>query len=50
VTTQWRARRMTPAAWWGRDDKTRPADKWTDLNDKADFWAAQRGYAVYVPV
>lgn len=49
VRTQWRTRRMTPIAWWGRTDKARPADKWTDLNGEADFWAAQRGYAVYVP-
>ncbi len=50
VTTQWRTKRMTPVAWWGRNDTAAPADKWTDLNGKADFWAAQRGYAVYVPV
>jgi len=49
VATQWRTKRMTPIAWWGRDDKSKPADKWTDLNGVADFWAAGRGYAVYVP-
>jgi alpha-amylase len=49
VTTQWRTRRMTPIAWWGRDDSSKPADKWTDLNGVADLWAAGRGYAVYVP-
>ena len=49
VTTQWRTKRMTPIAWWGRDDRSKPVDKWTDLNGVADFWAAGRGYAVYVP-
>lgn len=49
VNTQWQTRRMTPVAWWGKTDKTQPADKWTDLNGRADFWAAPRGYAVYVP-
>ncbi len=49
VTTQWRTKRLTPIAWWGRDDPSKPADKWTDLNGVADLWAAGRGYAVYVP-
>jgi len=49
VTTEWRTRKLTPIAWWGRDDLSKPADKWTDLNGVADLWAAGRGYAVYVP-
>jgi len=49
VATQWRTKRMTPVAWWGRNDKSKPTDKWTDLNGVGDFWAAPRGYAVYVP-
>jgi alpha-amylase len=49
VSTQWKTRHMTPIAWWGHSDKSKPADKWTDLNGSADFWAAPRGYAVYVP-
>ncbi len=49
VTTQWRTRRLTPVAWYGRNDNSKPADKWTDLDGRADFWAAERGYAVYVP-
>ncbi len=49
VATQWRTKRMTPVAWWGRNDKSKLTDKWTDLNGVGDFWAAPRGYAVYVP-
>ncbi len=49
VTTEWKTRRLTPIVWWGRDDTTKPVDKWTDLNGVADLWAAGRGYAVYVP-
>ena len=49
VSTQWQTRRMVPIAWWGRDDRSMPAEKRTDLNGVADFWAAPRGYAVYVP-
>ena len=49
ATTAWQTRRLTPIAWWGRDDFSKPADQWTDLNGVADLWAAGRGYAVYVP-
>ncbi|HEX6879018.1 MAG TPA: alpha-amylase family glycosyl hydrolase [Terriglobales bacterium] len=49
VPTQWKNRHMAPIAWWGRDDSSRPSDKWTDLDGVADLWAAGRGYAVYVP-
>ena len=49
VNTLWHSRKMTPVAWWGKSDQSGPADKWTDLNGAADFWAAPRGYAVYVP-
>src|SRR5581483_1097817 len=48
VPTRWKNRQMVPIAWWGRD-QSRPAEKWTDLNGAGDFWAAPRGYAVYVP-
>jgi alpha-amylase len=48
VNTQWKTRRLTPVAWWGKD-KSRPSDKWTDMNGTTDFWAAPRGYAVYGP-
>ena len=49
VSTLWPTRRLTPVAWWGREDCSKPADKWTDLNCATDLWAAPRGYAVYVP-
>jgi len=49
VHTQWKTRRLTPIAWWGRSDTSKPTDKWTDLNGATDLWAAGRGYAVYVP-
>jgi len=50
VTTQWKAARLRPVAWWGKNDKSQPADKWTDSNGVTDLWAAPRGYAVYVPM
>jgi alpha-amylase len=49
VKTAWAERRMTPVAWWGRNDNSKPAEKWTDLNGATDLWAAPRGYAVYAP-
>ena len=49
VQTQWRNTRLVPIAWQGREDCARPQDKWTDASGRADFWAAGRGYAVYVP-
>lgn len=49
VNTLWRGRKMTAVAWWGKNDKSQPADKWTDPNGTTDLWAAPRGYAVYVP-
>jgi len=49
VQTQWKTHRMTPVAWWGKTDTSKPADKWTDLNGATDLWAAPRGYAVYAP-
>lgn len=49
IQTRWKNRRLTPIAWWGRDDSSRPADRWTDLTGATDLWAPGRGYAVYVP-
>jgi alpha-amylase len=49
VLTQWKTRRLQAIAWCGHGDTSKPADKWTDMNGTADFWAAPRGYAVYVP-
>jgi alpha-amylase len=48
VQTQWKTKRMTPVAWWGKTDTSRPSDRWTDLNASVDLWSAPRGYAVYV--
>lgn len=49
VATRWRTRKLIPVAWWGRDDQSQPAAKWTDLDGVADLWAPGRGYVVYVP-
>lgn len=49
VATQWKSRRFTAIAWCGHEDMSKPDDQWTDANGTADFWAAPRGYAVYVP-
>jgi len=48
VQTQWNYKRLTPVAWHGRDDLSKPMEKWTNESGWADFWAAPRGYAVYV--
>ena len=49
VKTRWSNKRFIPVAWYGRD-LGKPQEKWTDGSGCADFWAAPRGYAVYVPV
>ncbi len=41
---------FTTLAWRGKNDDGIPADKLTDKNGYADFWAPPRGYTVYVPV
>ncbi len=48
VQTRWPHRKLTPAAWWGRD-LARPMDKQTDGGGWAELYAPPRGYAVYVP-
>jgi alpha-amylase len=48
VQTQWTTRQLAPVAWDGHDQST-PQAKWTDGLGKADFWAAPRGFTVYVP-
>jgi len=48
VQTQWSTRQLAPVAWNGQDQSI-PQAKWTDGSGKADFWAAPRGFAVYVP-
>lgn len=37
-----------PIAWWGRDDRSRPADETTDSEGRGQFFAPARGFAVYV--
>ena len=49
VQTKWRNTRLVPVAWYGGGDMSRPQEKRTDGSGRADFWAAPRGYAVYVP-
>lgn len=48
VQTQWTNHQLKPVAWDGRDQST-PDSKWTDGSGSGDFWAAPRGFAVYVP-
>ena len=49
VATRWPHTRFEPVAWRGHADDSTPATKWTDSGGNADFWAAPRGYCVYVP-
>ena len=48
VQTRWRNTRFTPVAWDGYD-QSEPQAKATDDGGRGDFWAAPRGYSVYVP-
>jgi alpha-amylase len=47
VQTQWSNVQFEPVAYGGSDD-SRPSDKTTAGDGRADFWAAPRGWAVYV--
>jgi alpha-amylase len=47
VGTQWRNATLQPVAWWGRSDRSRPADQPTGGDGRGQFFAAARGYAVY---
>jgi alpha-amylase len=47
VGTQWRRAAFQPVAWWGRNDRSRPADQFTGEDGRGRFFAAARGYAVY---
>jgi alpha-amylase len=49
VQTRWRNTRFIPTAWSSRYDSAMPEEKWSDGNGTCDFWAAPRGYAVYLP-
>ena len=48
VQTQWTNAEFQPAAYGGQD-ASRPDDKTTAEDGRADFWASPRGWAVYVP-
>ena len=48
VQTQWPNRNFQAVAWGGHDN-TQPEGKQSDGEGNADFWAAPRGWAVYVP-
>ena len=50
VDTRWRDVLFEPVAWWGKTDMARPLEKTTDHEGRAEFYAAPRGYAVYVPI
>ena len=47
VFTKWKNKKFVAAAWDGKDNSA-PGEKNTDQNGVSDFWAAPRGYAVYV--
>jgi len=47
VGTQWRNAAFQPVAWWGRNDRARPADQFTGEDGRGQFFAAGRGYVVY---
>ncbi len=48
ATTQWQNATLTPVAWWGTNDRSRPEDRTTAGDGRGQFFAATRGYAVYV--
>lgn len=50
VKTQWINKNFTAVAWWSNGDMAMPQPKQTNAYGFSDFWAAPRGYAVYVPV
>ena len=49
VQTRWRNTRFIPAVWSGQYDLAMPEEKWSDGEGLGDFWAAPRGFAVYIP-
>jgi alpha-amylase len=50
VKTKWINKNFSAAAWWSNGDMAMPQPKQTNAYGFSDFWAAPRGYAVYVPV
>ncbi len=49
VSTQWRNAELVPVAWWSRIHMEQPLMKRTDMEGRAQFFAAPRGFAVYAP-
>lgn len=47
VTTQWAHASFYPVAWWGKHDRSRPADQSTAADGRGQFFAPARGYTVY---
>jgi len=48
VNTQWHDAELTCVAWWSKMDMAQPVCQHTDLDGRAQFFAAPRGYAVYI--
>jgi alpha-amylase len=48
VTTQWRNVTLQSVAWWSKNDSARPVDQPVNSDGSAQFFAAPRGFAVYV--
>jgi alpha-amylase len=48
VTTKWPNATWQPVAWCGRDDRSQPVGQVTAADGRGQFFAAPRGYAVYV--
>jgi alpha-amylase len=48
VNTQWRNAELPCIAWWSKVDMARPVFQQTSIDGRAQFFAAPRGYAVYV--
>jgi alpha-amylase len=49
VSTQWRNTELIPVAWWSNVHMEQPLIKRTDMEGRAQFFAAPRGFAVYAP-
>lgn len=48
VNTQWQHAELSPVAWWSKKDMAPPIAQRTDASGRAQFFAAPRGFAVYV--
>ncbi len=45
--THWRNTELAPVAWWSKTDMAPPISQHTDVDGRAQFFAAPRGFAVY---